>query len=216
MVANIKAIDMDLTGSKIQYELPGEMQQFFHINPSTGVITMQHSLPETRKDFHFNIIAKDSGNPPKQAVARVTVRTSECEDEMITTVEDVSAISSSSTATIISIPRSTPQAQNSTTTTVKPKTSPQILTTTAELEIDVLQNKTFNKLGNIIHFAIFLQTLVHFQIAQRVFLFLVFWLLKWLKTPPSEQKSLILVSITLLWNLTLISTLPLKIQSMQN
>uniref|UniRef100_A0AC34Q5Z7 Cadherin domain-containing protein n=1 Tax=Panagrolaimus sp. JU765 TaxID=591449 RepID=A0AC34Q5Z7_9BILA len=77
-VVKVKAMDMDLTGSKITYELPGEMQKYFQIDALTGIVILTRELPKAKREFHFNVIAKDGGNPPKQAVTRVSIRVEDC------------------------------------------------------------------------------------------------------------------------------------------
>ncbi|KAE9553245.1 hypothetical protein FO519_003553 [Halicephalobus sp. NKZ332] len=135
-VVKVKALDMDLTGSKIRYELPGEMQNFFHVDPVTGVIVLAQELPKTRKELHFNVIARDNGRPPKQAVTRVTVRISDCVDE-----EENQIIEEIVTTTIPS----------PTTTTSKRVTKIRSEATTRkniieEKSVGVVENKSFNKL----------------------------------------------------------------------
>jgi hypothetical protein len=77
-VLTVKAIDLDVSGSKIAYELPGEMGKYFKIGRNSGHIRLVENLPETRDVFHFNVIARDSGDPPKQSTTRVSVSREEC------------------------------------------------------------------------------------------------------------------------------------------
>ena len=139
-VVAVKALDMDLTGSKIRYELPGEMQTFFRVDPVTGIVVLFHELPDTKRELHFNIIARDNGKPPKQAVTRVTVRVGDCADreENQTTeeVEETTAttmMSSMSTA----LPKKISQIKSNATTRAN---------RIEEKSVDVLENKSFNKL----------------------------------------------------------------------
>uniref|UniRef100_A0A7E4V3F2 Cadherin domain-containing protein n=1 Tax=Panagrellus redivivus TaxID=6233 RepID=A0A7E4V3F2_PANRE len=160
-VTKVKAIDMDVTGNTITYELPGEMQKYFQIDTMTGMIKLVQELPTIKKEFHFNVIARDAGVPPKQSVARVNVQLVDCElTTMIPlpTAVDVTQFMevltdepTTKVATTTTPVTSTSWKLNSTVgRTSNSTTKTSVLTTMATLSPikPVMFNKTFNKLDS--------------------------------------------------------------------
>jgi protocadherin Fat 4 len=74
-VLTVSASDQDKDDISYEMKASGEPAQFFYLNTDTGLITTKKFLTEVKtKEFRFEVIATDSGIPPKKATKAVTVR----------------------------------------------------------------------------------------------------------------------------------------------
>ncbi|XP_064481302.1 fat-like cadherin-related tumor suppressor homolog isoform X2 [Ornithodoros turicata] len=75
LVRKVEAIDLDLgENGHIRYELRDGHNEMFHINPSTGDITLKQPLGNHNTDYTLVVIAKDNGIPSLQSEAVVPIK----------------------------------------------------------------------------------------------------------------------------------------------
>ena len=80
---NVNATDRDLgNNAQIRYSLRGAGSEFFRVNPVSGHITAATSLDhEVTDKLNFQVVAKDNGDPSRQAAATVSITVENINDQ---------------------------------------------------------------------------------------------------------------------------------------